>query len=142
MFECTISNGSFALYDFPTRNDYLCFFPNMQPSHILFGFSINDKPFTISFVGRSFRPPNFKCQNLKFHSPESSRTSYWNATCIFALLSPFLILCVLFYLLELCALSAVNAMSNYGSFSLPTNSTMFFFLVGFNVNGNILLLVI
>jgi hypothetical protein len=142
MSECTISSGSFSQYDLPTRNDSLCFFPKMQLSYILYVFLINEKPFTMSFVCSSFRPPKFKCPNMKFHSQESSCTSDWNVSCIFAPFSPFLILCALFYSLELHALSVVNAMSNCAPFSLPIACVVFLFLVGFNVNGNILLLVI
>jgi hypothetical protein len=40
----------------------------MQPSHILSVFSINGKHFTISFICSRFKPPKFKCINLKCHN--------------------------------------------------------------------------
>jgi hypothetical protein len=112
-------------------------YASFQKYHLhifFFGFSINDKPFTISFVYNIFRPPNFKCTNMKCHKHESSCTSYCNVSC------------TLFSLFELHTLSTllyvVNAMSNFTYFSLQTISIVFFFLVGFNVNKNIMLLVI
>jgi hypothetical protein len=79
---------------------------------------------------------------MKFHSQESYFISDWNVTFISTPLSPFLVSRELFSSLELCALSAINVVSNYTFFPLPTTSVVFLFLVGFNVNGNIMLLVI
>jgi hypothetical protein len=130
--ECTISSGYFSFYDFLTRNDSLCFFPEIQPSHIIYVFSINGKLFTISFSCSIFRPPNFKCPNSKFHNQESSCTSDWNDVFIFA--PSFLKFDALPFFIY-----ALNVVSDCASFSLSTTCIIFLLMDGFNVNGNILL---
>ena len=114
----------------------------MQPSHILYGFSISGKSFTIYFVCSSFIPPNFICTHMKFHIQESFFVSNWNVAFISVPFSPFLIPHTLFYSLELRTLYVVNAVSNYTLFPISTIYVLFFLLTLFNVNGNILLLVI
>ena len=64
----------FPLHDFPIQNDSLCFFPRIHISHIISIFLINGNRFTTSFICKKFRPPKFKCPNLKCHSHESSCT--------------------------------------------------------------------
>jgi hypothetical protein len=142
MSKCIISSGFFSLQDFPTGNDSLCCSPNMQPSHILSGFSINNKPFTIYFVRSSFKPPKFKCPNIKCYNQELSCISDWNVAFISTPFSPFLIPRALFSSLELHTLYVVNEMPNCTLFLLPTDNVVFFFLVGFNVSQKIMLLVI
>jgi len=122
IFECIISCGNFALYDFPTGNDSLCYLSKIQPSHILFCFSINGKPFTISFVSNNFNPPKFKFQNMKFRSHESSCTSDWNVSYNLVPLSSFFLTLhgLTFPSLQLrtlpCFLSSLNAMSDCAYF--------------------------
>ena len=114
----------------------------MHPSHSLSSFSINCKPFTISFVCSGFKPPKLKCPNLKCHNQESSCILDWNVPFISIPFYLFLILHTLFSSLELHTLSTINAVYDCASYALPTNRIVFFFLVGFYVKGNIFLLVI
>ena len=63
--EFIILSGAWVLIDLPIENDFLCCFQKIQPSHILSGFLINVKPFTIIFICSIFIPPKSKCPNLK-----------------------------------------------------------------------------
>jgi hypothetical protein len=119
--------------------DLACQICNIHISFLVFQSMEKLLPFLLC---SSFRPLKFKCPNLKFHSEESSCISYWNDAFIVAPHSPFLVQHKLFSSLELHALSVVNAVSNYALSPLPSTSIVFLFLDGFNVNRNIILLVI
>jgi hypothetical protein len=127
-----ISSGYFSFYDFLTRNDSLCCFREIQTSHIIYGFSINGKNFTISFSCSIFKPPNFKCPKSKCHNQESSYTSDWNHVFIFA--PSFLKFDALPFFIY-----SLNVVFDYASFSLSSTCIIFLLMDGFNVNGNILL---